>query len=122
MTTTIPVTRMLSEWAAGLAFEDIPAKTVTCATEQVVGIIAAIYASSRTDICKPLYSAIASWGDREESTVVGAGLKTSMRHAGMANAFAAQTLEWEDRQGLHPQPPVHKLVPQPPDRHRPHGR
>jgi 2-methylcitrate dehydratase PrpD len=93
---TIPVTRMLSEWAAGLDFEDVPAKTITCACEQVVGIIAAIYASSRADVCRPLYSALAAWGDREESTVVGAGLKTSMRHAGMANAFAAQTLEWED--------------------------
>ncbi len=93
---TVPVTRILSEWAAGLTFEDIPKKTVRCAKEQVVSILAAIYASSRTETCRPLYAALASWGDREESTVVGAGLKSSMRHAGMANAFAAQALEWED--------------------------
>jgi 2-methylcitrate dehydratase PrpD len=93
---TIPVTRILSEWVEGLRFEDIPPRTVECAKEQLVGIIAAIYAGSRTEACRPLYGALRDWQDKEESTVVGAGLKSSMRHAGMANAVAAQILEWED--------------------------
>ncbi len=92
----IPVTRILSEWVEGLRFEDIPALTVKCAKEQVIGIVAAMYAGSRSEACRPLHAALRDWGDREESSVVGTDLKSSMRHAGMANAFAAQILEWED--------------------------
>ena len=93
---TIPVTEILSEWTHNLKYDDIPAKTIKCAKEQVISIIAAIYAGSRTEECKPLYGALAEWDDKKESTVIGANLKSSMRHAGMANAVAAQTLEWED--------------------------
>ncbi len=92
----IAVTEILSEWASGLAFTDIPKKTVGCAKEQVIGIVAAILAGSRTDELAPLFAGVESFGDREESTLIGRGTKSSMRHAGMANAVAAQTLEWED--------------------------
>ena len=92
----IPVTGILSTWAAGLRYRDIPEKTIQCAKEQVVGITAAILAGSRTEELQPLYRAIESFGDRKESTLIGRGAMTSMRHAGMANAVAAQTLEWED--------------------------
>ncbi len=92
----IPVTETLSAWVAGLKFEDIPPKTIACAKEQIVGITAATLAGSRTEECRPLYAALREWGDKAESTVIGAGFKSSMRHAGMANAVAAQCLEWED--------------------------
>ena len=93
---TIAVTEIISEWACKLRFEDIPSRTVTCAKEQVIGIAAAIVAGSRTEELQPLYRAIKAWGDKKEATVIGARFKTSMRNAGMANAIAAQTLEWED--------------------------
>lgn len=92
----LPVTEILSEWAYGLSYDDIPAKTIQCAKEQVLSIVAAIYAGSRTEELQPLYRALASWGEREEATVIGTRLKCSMRNAGMVNAVAAQTLEWED--------------------------
>jgi len=91
-----PVTETLSRWVEGLRFEDIPTRTIECAKEQVIGIVGAILAGSRTEECRPLYAAIREWGDRQEATVVGAGFRSSMRHAGMANAVAAQCLEWED--------------------------
>ncbi|MDD3718111.1 MAG: MmgE/PrpD family protein [Actinomycetota bacterium] len=93
---SVEVTRILAEWVHALRFEDIPDRTLQCAKEQIVGIIAATYAGSRSTASAPLYAALRDWEDRPESTVVGAGFKSSMRHAGMANAFAAQILEWED--------------------------
>jgi 2-methylcitrate dehydratase PrpD len=93
---TIAVTEIISTWASKLRFEDIPPRTIACAKEQVIGIVAAILAGSRTEECGPLYKALRDWGDREESTVIGANMKTSMRNAGMVNSIVAQTLEWED--------------------------
>lgn len=93
---TLPVTEILCEWASRTTFEDIPPRTIQCAKEQVISIIAAIYAGSRVDFLQPLYRAVREWGDREEATLIGAGFKSSMRSAGMANAVAAQALEWED--------------------------
>ncbi|MCX5997141.1 MAG: MmgE/PrpD family protein, partial [Chloroflexi bacterium] len=93
---TIAVTEIISTWASGLKYEDIPSRTIACAKEQVIGIVAAMLAGSRTEECQPLYKALREWGDREESTVVGANMKTSMRNAGLVNSIVAQTLEWED--------------------------
>jgi len=93
---TIAVTEIISDWACSLSFKDIPSRTVTCAKEQVIGIIAAILAGSRTEECRPLYKALKIWSGSEESTVIGAAFKTNMRDAGMVNAIVAQTLEWED--------------------------
>ncbi len=93
---TLPVTEILCDWACRTTFEDIPPRTVRCAKEQVLSIVAAMLAGSRAEFLQPLYGAVRSWGDREESTVVGAGFRSSMRSAGMANAVAAQALEWED--------------------------
>ncbi len=93
---TVPVTEMLCDWACRTTFDDIPPRTVRCAKEQVLSIIAAMFAGSRADFLQGLYRAVKSWGDREEATVVGAGFRSSMRSAGMANAVAAQALEWED--------------------------
>ncbi|WP_287153149.1 MmgE/PrpD family protein [Candidatus Solincola tengchongensis] len=92
----IPVTEILCEWACRTTFEDIPPRTVRCAKEQVLSIVAAMLAGSRADFLQPLYRAARSWGDREEATVVGGGFRSSMRTAGMVNAVAAQALEWED--------------------------
>jgi len=48
---TLPVTEILCEWASRTTFEDIPLRTVQCAKEQVISIIAAIYA-----VAGPIFS------------------------------------------------------------------
>ncbi len=92
----IPVTGILADWAAALTYEDIPARTIQCAKEQTLGIAAAVLAASRSDELAPLYRAVEAFGDREEATLIGRRAKSSMRHGGMVNAVAAQSLEWED--------------------------
>ncbi|MGQ9476778.1 MAG: MmgE/PrpD family protein [Actinomycetota bacterium] len=93
---TLPVTEMICDWARRTTFEDIPPRTIERAKDQVLSVVAAMFAGSGAAFLRPFYRSVRSWGDREEANVVGAGFQTSMRSAGMVNAVAAQALEWED--------------------------
>src|SRR5205823_3103879 len=60
-------------------------------------ILAVIYAGSTMTPGVKLASAVRSFQDRPEATVIGRNrFGTSARQAAMANSFLAQLLEWED--------------------------
>lgn len=92
----IEVTRILSEWAHSLKYEDIPHQVTDKAKEQLMSIIGAIYAGIEFDGVSRLIQVVKNWGDKEESTIIGGGYKTSMRNAGLVNSVSAQILEFDD--------------------------
>ena len=92
-----PVTRRLAEFVGGLRFEELPPGTVRAAKEQLLSIIGAMYAGSRTVPGGKFARAVRGFGDRAEATVVGGrSFRTSARHAALLNSVYAQVLEWED--------------------------
>jgi 2-methylcitrate dehydratase PrpD len=96
-----PVTRRLSEFVAGLRYEDLPAGTVANAKEQLKSILGAMYAGSRMPPGQKFARAVRGFGDRGEATVIGRGpFRTSARHAALLNSVYAQILEWEDWTGI----------------------
>ncbi len=92
-----PVTKRLADFTAGLRFEDLPPGTVRAAKEQLLSIIGAMYAGSRTVPGRKFARAVRGFGDRGEATAIGAHpFRTSARHAALLNSVYAQVLEWED--------------------------
>jgi 2-methylcitrate dehydratase PrpD len=92
-----PVTRLLSDFVAGLRYEDIPPGAIASAKEQLKSILGAMYAGSRMPPGVKFARAVRGFGERAEATVIGrAPFKTSARHAALLNSVYAQILEWED--------------------------
>src|SRR3972149_807013 len=93
-------TETFARWVHDLRFEDIPEQAVENARQQLLSILGAIFAGSRTEAGIAIAAAVPEWGERGESTVVGGGYRCSMRSAGLANSVNAQGLEFEDRVGV----------------------
>jgi 2-methylcitrate dehydratase PrpD len=95
--TAPPVTRILSDFVAGLTYERIPAGAIASAKEQLKSILGATYAGSRMPPGLKFASAVRAFGDRGDATVIGRmPFRTSPRHAALLNSVYAQILEWED--------------------------
>ena len=93
-------TETFARWVHGLAYEDIPAKAIANAKDQLLSILGAAFAGRHTEAGLAITEAVRRWGDRPEATVVGAGYRTSMRSAGLVNSVNAQVLEFEDWVGV----------------------
>ncbi|MFB0561337.1 MAG: MmgE/PrpD family protein [Candidatus Lokiarchaeia archaeon] len=90
------ITRKVAEWAHNLKYEDIPKEVVEGVKNQLINMIATIYAGSIMESGQRMIEAVKTWGDKPESTVISGGYKTSMRNAAMVNSFLSCILEYED--------------------------
>lgn len=90
------ITRKVAEWAYNLRYEHIPKEVVSCVKNQLINMIATIYAGSMMEPGQRMIKAVKNWGDKPESTVISGGYKTSMRNAAMVNSYLACILEFED--------------------------
>jgi len=89
-------TKRICEWVHGLRYEDIPPRVIEKAKDQLMSILGAILAGSQTEAGKIIISAVKTWGEKPESTVIGGSYKCSMRSAGLVNSVNAQLLEFDD--------------------------
>ncbi|MHA1209775.1 MAG: MmgE/PrpD family protein [Candidatus Freyarchaeota archaeon] len=90
------ITRSVAEWAYNLRYEDLPKEVVQCVKEQLINMIATIYAGAMMEPGQKIIRAVETWGDKPESTVISGGYKTSMRNAAMVNSYLSCILEFED--------------------------
>jgi 2-methylcitrate dehydratase PrpD len=86
----------VAHFAVNLNYEAIPQRVVKRAKEQMLGIIAAIYAGSETLPGKIITKTVTEWGEREEASLIPSGLKTSVRTAVLANSSIAIALDYDD--------------------------
>lgn len=90
------ITRKVAEWAHNLKFEQIPKEVVERVKNQLINMVATIYAGSMMEPGQKIIKAVKTWGDKPESTVISGGCKTSMQNAAMVNSFLSCILEYED--------------------------
>lgn len=89
-------TEILCRWVHDLRYEDIPPRVIERAKDQLLSILGAMLAGSRTEAGIRIISAVRTWEERPESTIVGGSFKCSMRTAGLVNSVNAQVLEFDD--------------------------
>jgi len=94
--TMMTLAEQIARFAVNLNFEDLPQRIVKKAKEQMLGIIAAIYAGSETLPGKIITKTVQDWGDREEASLIPSGFKTSVRTAILANSSIAIALDYDD--------------------------
>ncbi|HUY01522.1 MAG TPA: MmgE/PrpD family protein [Candidatus Deferrimicrobium sp.] len=86
----------IAQFVVNLKYNDIPQRVIHKAKEQVLGVIAAIYAGSQTVPGKIIFNTVKDWGDREEASLIPSGLKTSTRTAVLANSAIGVALDYVD--------------------------
>ncbi|WP_158617374.1 MmgE/PrpD family protein [Falsigemmobacter faecalis] len=89
-------TRQLSEWAAGLRYEDIPDDCIAMAKEQLHNVLGAIFLSTEAESARNLIAAVQDYEAAGPCTVIGTGEKMTPVGAAVVNSFAAQLFEYED--------------------------
>jgi 2-methylcitrate dehydratase PrpD len=95
----------LARWAGGLTLADIPAPVVDGVKRRLLDLVAAGLAGTQAEGVPELLRAVAEWGGRQVSSVIGTEVKTSVPHAVLLNATISRALELDDvheKALLHP--------------------
>jgi 2-methylcitrate dehydratase PrpD len=98
-------TEKLAGFCAALRYEDLPPKVVDKIKWCILDNFGIILGATRTRFGQVMLEYAKGWGDQEQATVLGFGLKTSTRSAGFANGSLSETLEYQDgytKGGYHP--------------------
>ncbi|MCX5914237.1 MAG: MmgE/PrpD family protein [Deltaproteobacteria bacterium] len=98
-------TQKLAEFCSGLRFEDLPLKVVDKIKWCILDNLGIVLGATRTHFGQAICEYTKQWGDQEQATVFGFGLKTSSRSAAFANGSLSETLEYQDgytKGGYHP--------------------
>jgi 2-methylcitrate dehydratase PrpD len=97
---TANVALQLSEYIAGLRYEDLPAQVVQRAKTATLDAIACMITGSRIPLGSIIIKMVRDLGGVPESTVVTGGFKTSCVNAAMANATLVHADELDDLGGI----------------------
>jgi len=88
---------LIAEYLSGLRYEDITDKAVEMSKRSLLdGLGVIIAATTLAQECRPFVSMALSAGGKEESTVIGFGLKRPSFMAAFANAAMSHALDFED--------------------------
>ncbi|MHA1264776.1 MAG: MmgE/PrpD family protein [Candidatus Helarchaeota archaeon] len=86
----------LAQFVVNLKYEQIPSRIIKKAKEQILGVLAALYAGSQTLPGKIMVKTIKDWGDREEASLIPSGFMTSVRSAVLGNSSVGVALDYVD--------------------------
>jgi 2-methylcitrate dehydratase PrpD len=106
-------TATIAEWAAGLAYDDLPSEVVHHAKRSILDHVAVAVAGSGTAPARAVRSYLDDLGGAGPSTVWGAARSASPPDAALANGTAAHALEADDGYtpgSYHPGAPVLSAV------------
>ena len=91
-------TQILSDYLAGLKYEDIPQEVIERAKLVTLHTIGAALSSLRSQSAQNII-AIAkdmAGGDQHTATIIGEGSRVSVTNAALANGTLADLMDWED--------------------------
>ena len=88
--------QVMSEFAADLAYEDIPDEVVAEAKWRVLDILGLCLATYQMDFAQPVLEVARDGGGRPESTVIGTDEKFPVALAALANGTTAHGLDYDD--------------------------
>jgi 2-methylcitrate dehydratase PrpD len=90
------ITERVAAWATSLRYEDIPEKVLERARLQLVSVLAAIVATSKTDLHPRLVRAARRWGSGDEATILPSGPRSTLHAACYVNAASSVAYDFDD--------------------------
>jgi len=90
------ITERVAAWAVSLRYGDIPEAVLERARLQTASVLAAILATSRTDLHPRLVRAAARWGSGDEATIIPSGPRSPLHAACYVNAAASVAYDFDD--------------------------
>ncbi|TFF85911.1 MAG: hypothetical protein EU551_03015 [Promethearchaeota archaeon] len=90
------VAEEIAEFVVNLKYNEIPNRVIKKAKDQVLGVIAAIYAGAATKPGKIILDTIKQFGDKKEASLIPSGFKTSVRSAVLGNSSTGVALDYVD--------------------------
>ena len=96
MSEEITHTKIMAQFVKEFKYQDLTELAIQKAKEQLLGILGTIFAGLETVPGRILIETVREWGDRPEATVIGTGIKTSVRGAVLANSSLAQSYDYDD--------------------------
>ncbi|MFC1669623.1 MmgE/PrpD family protein [Spirochaetota bacterium] len=113
------VAKELAKYAIDLKFEDLPQEVIHQTKRVMLDTIGCAIGGYSSDASQMIQKTVTELGGKEESTVIGSGIKTSCLNAALANGAMVRYLDYNDtafiiqgetyRTGYHPSeimPPV----------------
>lgn len=103
------LSRIYSQFATELRFEDLPPEVVLQAKKSILDLIGVALAGSVTELGGIVFNYFSEIGGKPEATVIGKNGKAPALHAAMMNGIFAHALELDDGQrwsGVHPGSPI----------------
>jgi len=105
----VGVTRELAEFAAGARYEDLPEAVVHEAKRDIINVLGVALYASRDPSLTILLKHFEAEGGRPRATVWGAGVKTPLANAALANGYTAHLEDYDDTHFptvMHPTSPT----------------
>jgi 2-methylcitrate dehydratase PrpD len=90
------ITERVASWASALRYEDIPEAVLERARLQLASVLAAIVATSRTDLHPRLVRAAAHWGRGDQASIIPSGPRSPLHAACYVNAAASVAYDFDD--------------------------
>ncbi|MBI1878994.1 MAG: MmgE/PrpD family protein [Chloroflexi bacterium] len=107
MTSSMPVSRLLAEFAAGARYDDLPPHVVGETQRAILDWLGSALAGALEPPARIVQQVIASFGAADEATVFGAG-RAAAASAALANGVASHILELDD---VHKGSTLHAAAP-----------
>ncbi len=90
------ISRIISEFAVNLKYEDLPAEVVHQTKRFLYDSIACAFGGYKTKDVKIIYDIYNEMGGKEEATVIGFGKKMPAVNATLVNSLAIRALDYND--------------------------
>ncbi len=90
------ISRIISEFAVNLKYEDLPAEVIHQTKRFLYDSIACAFGGYKTKDVKIIYDIYNEMGGKEEATVIGFGKKMPMVNATLVNSLAIRALDYND--------------------------
>jgi 2-methylcitrate dehydratase PrpD len=92
----LSVTRDLAEFAVDTRFQDLPDDVVREAKRDIINVLGVALYSARDPSLKHLLGMFAEEGGNPRATVWGAGLRSTLANAALANGYIAHLEDYDD--------------------------
>lgn len=107
------ITRQLASFVARTAYEDLSAEVIDQARLCLLDWLGVTLAGTREELAPVLNGCITELGGKEQATVLGKGIKTSVLFAALANGTMSHVLDYDDVHAAsfsHPSVPLAPAV------------
>jgi len=90
------ITKEWAKFIASIRYEDLPSEVVNSVKISVLDTIGAMLAGTTSQTYKSIMKLVTAWGGKQESTLIGEGIKIPAAYAALSNAIAARVRELDD--------------------------